>query len=172
MTAPDEPRSMDDPDAPASEEETRAAEALRAALEDPATGHEDADFARALALAHEPRAIAPDDHRAIVEHALSRPEHARKGPKQRGAVIRIVFGVAAALSLAATLVLVVGLRHEDRASAPMAAALPPAIAARSTQPLFRTPFQTAGGTSARIDRIAMARASDLRDNRFARWGVR
>ena len=47
----------------------------------------------------------------------------------------------------------------------------PLARARSTQSLFAEPFK-AGETSARIDRIAAARASDYRDNRFAKWGVR
>ena len=42
---------------------------------------------------------------------------------------------------------------------------------RSTQPLFTEHFEAHGGESARIDRIAIARAADLRDNEFARWGV-
>lgn len=45
------------------------------------------------------------------------------------------------------------------------------VKARSTTPLFDEPFKT-GESSARIDRIAMARASDYRANRFAAWGVR
>ena len=43
---------------------------------------------------------------------------------------------------------------------------------RSTQALFPERFAATGGETARIDRIAMARATDLRDNEFAKWGVR
>ena len=61
-------------------------------------------------------------------------------------------------------------------SARAVAAVPPAprIAARSTTDLFdaTTPFPRSGGESARVDRIAGARAADLRANRFAAWGVR
>lgn len=48
------------------------------------------------------------------------------------------------------------------------------IRARSTQDLFdaATPFPRSGEESARIDRIASSRAADLRQNRFAAWGVR
>lgn len=48
------------------------------------------------------------------------------------------------------------------------------VPSRSTDDLFdrNTQFPKTGGESARIDRIAMARASDLRQNRFAAWGVR
>jgi hypothetical protein len=49
---------------------------------------------------------------------------------------------------------------------------PTIVAVRSTQTLFDAPFPRRGGESARIDRIARARGSDLRENRFARWGVR
>ena len=42
---------------------------------------------------------------------------------------------------------------------------------RSTQPLFREPFAAVGGETSRVDRIAMARGADLRDNEFAKWGV-
>jgi hypothetical protein len=80
-------------------------------------------------------------------------------------LIRVSFGVAGALALAAGVALFVG-----RTLAPAA---PPVELAhlRSTQPLFDHPFRSGEG-SARVDRIAMARSSDLRDNRFARWGVR
>lgn len=159
MTTPEKPWNLDDPDAPASEEELRAAEALRAALEEPTTSHEDADLARALALSHAPRELPADDHRAILERALD-----ARDAKPRGRVIRVVFGAAAALSMAAAFVLVMRSRPVETPAAS-------AIAARSTQPLFHEPFEPIGGTSARVDRIAMARASDLRDNRFARWGV-
>jgi hypothetical protein len=43
--------------------------------------------------------------------------------------------------------------------------------ARSTGPLFSAPFPSTGGASGRVDRIALARAADLRDNMFARWEV-
>jgi hypothetical protein len=48
------------------------------------------------------------------------------------------------------------------------------IPTRSTQALFdpETKFPVQGGESARVDKIASARAADLRANRFAQWGVR
>ena len=42
---------------------------------------------------------------------------------------------------------------------------------RSTQALFDQPFER-GQATARADRIAVARTADLRQNRFARWGVK
>jgi hypothetical protein len=48
------------------------------------------------------------------------------------------------------------------------------VPSRSTDDLFDpgAQFPKTGGESARIDRIAMARTTDLRQNRFAAWGVR
>jgi hypothetical protein len=45
---------------------------------------------------------------------------------------------------------------------------------RSTESLFSEPFakDTHATTTARLDRIASARARDLRDNQYARWGVK
>jgi hypothetical protein len=44
---------------------------------------------------------------------------------------------------------------------------------RSASALFAaTDFPAAGGERARADRIAAARTVDLRNNRFAAWGVR
>ena len=47
-------------------------------------------------------------------------------------------------------------------------------APRSTAELFdpAVPFEAKGGESDRVDKILTARASDLRNNRFAAWGVR
>ncbi|WP_394849071.1 hypothetical protein LZC95_16670 [Pendulispora brunnea] len=165
MTTPRKPPIMDDdPDALPTEEELRAAEALRAALDDPALAHDDAAFARSLALAHAPRELAPDEHRAILEQALAPAPAVPAATKRRGGiVVRVAFGAAAtAISMAAAFALLVRAPQE-----PLGLTRP-----HSTQSLFHEPFSTQGGTSARIDRIATARASDLRDNQFARWGVR
>jgi hypothetical protein len=72
-----------------------------------------------------------------------------------------------AMAAAAMLVIRPGLERAD-SSTTQAVAL---HEARSTQPLFREPFAERGAGSRRIDRIASARASDLRDNRYARWSV-
>ena len=159
----------DDPDAPPSEEERAASDRLRDALADPSRANADADFARAIAVAHTPRELDASEHLAIVERALAPKEHARRGDgraRGRGIVVRVAFGVTAAVALAAGVAFVVG--------APRPAAFAAQLATtRSTQPLFGSEkFPATGGESARIDRIAMARAGDLRDNRFARWGVR
>lgn len=158
------PDLHDDPDAPPSEEELTASARLRDALEDPSKPSPEADLARALALAHSPRDIDPKEHKAIVDRAII--EGARRAKKQqRGVVIRVTFGVSAIVAVAASVLFVFNLR----APAPAAMAL---AVTRSTQPLFPERFPQVGGESARIDRIAMARSADLRENRFARWGVR
>jgi hypothetical protein len=105
-----------------------------------------------------------------VERAVA--WQARPAPRRGGQLIRVTFGVAAALSVAAAIVLVI--QRPERAAMDEAsvAEVAPLAPVRSTQPLFHEPFARAGGASDRIDRIAMARSSDLRDNRFALWGVR
>lgn len=147
------PTVGDDPDAPPSEEELAEAAALRAALDEGSTGD---PVVEALRAAHAPRPIARDAHDAIVSRAL-----APRGGARRPVVLRLAGGVTAALAVAAAIaVLVRG-----------GAAAPELARARSTQPLFDEPFKV-GQASARIDRIAVARAADFRDNRFAKWGVK
>ena len=158
------PDLHDDPDAPASEEELTASARLRDALEDPSKPSSDAELARSLALSHAPRDIDPKEHRAIVDRAIV--EGARRAKRQqRGVVIRVTFGVSAIVAIAASILLFFNMR------VPAPAALELAVT-RSTQSLFPERFPQVGGESARIDRIAMARSADLRENRFARWGVR
>ena len=48
----------------------------------------------------------------------------------------------------------------------------PALAfSRSAADLFPEGIPRSGGTTDRVDRIALARAQDLRQNQFARWGA-
>jgi len=151
---------FDDPDAPPSEEEIRESERLRDALENPSKDHEGADLLRAVKNAAAPKALAKDDLEATVERGLSRGP-SREG-RSGGVVIRVAFGASVLVAAAAAIVFFVG-------RGPVA---PPELAhARSTQELFTERFEARGGESARIDRIAVARAADLRDNHFARWGV-
>jgi hypothetical protein len=172
MRSPEDKHLDDDPDAPASEEESARGEELRLALEDPTRSNADAELARALSVAHSPREIAPEAHAAIVERVISAAKTSGVHGRRRSNVIRVTFGVAAAaLSLAAGIFFVVGSLSQHDAEAPTAQAALPLVQLRSTQSLFREPFRE-GNASARIDRIAMARSSDLRDNRFSRWGVR
>lgn len=160
---PDPRDRFDDPDAPPSEEEVAQAEKLRADLEDPRRASELAEVARTLSAAWEPRDLSKEEHRALVEQAVSRPRTRARGAR----VFRISFGAAAMVALAAGVLLVLRGGPPGRGPAPL-----PLAVSRSTQELFDAQFAPTGGETGRIDRIAMARASDLRDNEFARWGVR
>jgi hypothetical protein len=177
MSDKSRPEWLDDPDAPPSKEEEAASARLRDALADATITNADADLARALSLAEQPRDLDSAEHRVMVERAVGAMR-----PKRN--VVRVVFGAGTALALAAALVLVVGKslvlsRAGAPAESPLSMAHPgvpsPLAAARSTQDLFTEPFEkplARGAISARIDRIAMARSTDLRENRFAMWGVK
>ena len=162
-------------DATPSAEEQELATALREALADtreprPATAPEAGavHLARALRAAFAPSVLAEAEHRAILDAALAKMPAkvvAIGSRTARTRVIRVAFGVVTGgLALAASIVLVVTTAPPHGNEAPLAKA-------RTTQPLFSEPFKS-GETSARIDRIASARASDFRDNRFTKWGVR
>ena len=169
MTTPKPP--YDDPDAPASPGELRAAADLRDALSDPSRPHEDAELARAVSLAHAPRELSAEEHRALLERALAPTNVIRLSARTGRRRLFQASGVAGALfaGAAAAAAILLLQPDADRPSPAKAASL---VQVRSTQPLFREPFAREGGESARIDRIAMARASDLRENEFSRWGVR
>lgn len=124
------------------------------------SGELDADpLVAALRAAWSPKELPEAEHRAIVERALPAPR-----TRKEGRVIRVTFGVVAgAIAIAASVFVWV--------NAPSSSSEVPLARARSTQPLFGEPFKP-GDASARIDKIAVARASDYRDNRFAKWGVR
>jgi hypothetical protein len=154
-------------DPPAGSDETAKAEGLRAALEDPRLANEEADLARALAAAWSPRDLPAVQHRALVDRALGRAGAARG----RASWMQASLGASVVLALAASVCVVLWAerppsRFAGRVSASSVAA------SRSTQSLFAERFARAGGETARIDRIALARAADFRDSEFARWGVR
>jgi len=161
----DRPPDDEDPDAPPSEEELRAAESLRASLEPgaPKPSTPESELAEAVRSASRPSQLSMDRHKRILDRSLA--------PAPKGKVIYVVFGgVASLAAMAASIALVM------RSSAPatsVALEAPPAMAvSRSTAQLFPEGIPVTGGTSDRVDRIAYARAQDLRENRFARWGVR
>lgn len=144
----------------ATPEEIELAAELREAL--------DADpVVEALAAAWRPSEINSIEHRQIVAKVLPAPA------QKSGRVVRVTFGfVAGAIAIAASVVVWMnGAVQAPTAELPLARA-------RSTQPLFpsyegfKSGEASAANASARIDRIAMARAGDYRDNRFAKWGVR
>lgn len=162
-----------DPDAPASEEEIAAAEELRAALEDPSRKSEQADLARALSLANDPRELPKSVHDALVAKSLDKMAAKRiHRAVERGRVIRVAFGAAAAFAVAAGVLFAMQFgSYGPAARAPEAVASIPLVQVHSTAPLFHEPFNAATA-SARIDRIAMARSDDLRENMYAQWGVK
>ena len=139
----------------ATPEELVLAAELRDALDDD-------PVVTALRAAWNPTPINAAEHRKILARVVV--------PVQgRGRVIRVTFGVVAgAMALAASVFVYVSSAQRETAETPLARA-------RSTQPLFHDYDGFKSGSadpSARIDKIAMARAGDYRDNRFTKWGVR
>ncbi|HRH00644.1 MAG TPA: hypothetical protein PLR99_30585 [Polyangiaceae bacterium] len=149
------------PEAPPTEDELRDARALMEALER-GDGGGPAELLHAVKLASAPSAIETEDHERLVAKALAAAD-ARGARARGGRVIRVAFGAVTAFAVAAAVVLSITPSRGPRATAPLARS-------RSTQELFREPFR-ASEASARIDRIAVARVGDLRENRFALWGV-
>ena len=145
-----------DPDAPPSEEELAESQRLREALDDASKDHPDAELLRAVQSAARPKLLPDAELERAVAGSLGKPS------SSGGVVIRVVFGAGLLVAAAAVAIVYLKTPHE----APEAL-----VRVRSTQSLFSERFEARGGESARIDRIAMARAADLRENHFARWGV-
>jgi hypothetical protein len=176
----DESRAMLDATPSAEEQELAAGlrEALATRRVPLATDPAAMQLAHALRSAFAPAELDAKEHRAILDAALAKMPATDKRAEERGAevialrararratVVRVAFGfVAGGLALAASVVLVMTTAPGPGSEAPLAKS-------RTTQPLFSEPFKP-GETSARIDRIALARAADFRDNRFTKWGVR
>jgi hypothetical protein len=165
---PEKPPIYDDPDAQPTEDERAEADALRAALDGAPGSNDHADLARALHAAWSPSELSADRHERILEQALARSARPAR-QTGRGRVLRVVFGAGTAVALAAGVAAVIG---TERAEEPAPEAAAPLATSRSTQPLFAQSFERRGGESSRIDRIALARQADLRENEFTRWGVR
>jgi hypothetical protein len=153
-------QALVDPFAPPTDEEVRESERLRQALETGDESHADVRLLRALSAAKEPSVLSPEASEA------ARAELHRSTPVRKANVLFVSFG-AAALAVAAAFALLVGggLSTEP---APAAGRLLPS---RTTTDLFERQFEP-GETTERIDRIASARAHDLRENRYAMWGAR
>lgn len=179
-------RAFGDLEAPPTKAEQVAADRLRDALDGGAAGAcSDAHLAHALRVAVRPPALDVTRNVELVERALAMRVAPSTAPAARvdratgagGRVLRFpVAALAALTAMAAGFSLFFATRGATLVSP---AALETAgaevfIRARSTEGLFDAtePFPRAGGESARIDRIASARSSDLRANRFAAWGVR
>lgn len=157
-------------DATPTPSERVAAERLRAAIEDPQRRAEDAPLVEvgvALRAAYRPRDIEPLRNEALIARALSSASSRRKSARVLPFVTAAIAGVTA---IAAGIALYVAPASNDAS----VASAPALTRSRSAVELFdpATPFPRSGGESARVDRIASARATDLRSNRFALWGVR
>ncbi|WP_434046868.1 MULTISPECIES: hypothetical protein [Sorangium] len=143
-----------------------------------------AELAVALRAAWRPAQLPELRSRALVEGAL----RAAPAPRARRIAPVTMAALSTLAAVAAAVALMFGEIRQERApvahapgarapaaeAAAAAASLPPLIEARSTAALFdpAAPFPREGGHTERIDRIASARASDLRQNRYAAWGVR
>jgi hypothetical protein len=152
--------AIEDPLAPPSEDELAESARLRDALAQ-GTADEDADLLRGLGAAFgasKPPSVGGTSETSLAA-ALEKPA--------RSNVVYRAFGLGSLVlaAAAAALVFVSPLRKSAPEAAASGAALP-----RSTTPLFTERFETQD-TTARMDRIASARGRDLRDNRFASWGV-
>lgn len=169
---------LDDLD-PSSTAERRDAGRLRERLEQGLAPDRDAEpddaieglveVAAALRHAHAPRAL----DELAAERALRRVELGGAQPSRarKGRVVRLAWGLGLAAAAAAAALAVLPRSGLLDAPPPATAALVPA---RSTEELFdpAEPFPRQGGASDRIDRITAARRADLRQNRFAAWGIR
>lgn len=161
--------ALEDPLAPASEDELIESARLRDAL---AEGTSDADASLLRALGASFAGVGVDEGAdGAVERALGAalpsPKAAAHSPRRN--VVYAVFGAASAmLAAAAAVALFVG---SSRSAEPAAAQASAYVVPHSTAPLFAERFET-GDTTARVDLIASARGRELRSNRYAAWGVR
>lgn len=147
--------ALEDPFAPPTADELRESERLRHALETGDGSHAGAALARALRAATHPDPLAlAGERRAASRIAARRPN-----------VVFVTFGAAALAAAAAFAILFASPRLEKSAAAPELAR------SRSTAELFHEPFEP-GQASARIDRIAISREREWRENQYALWGLR
>lgn len=154
--------ALEDPFAEPSPEELVESERLRQAL-DGQGDHEDLRLARALSAA-----FAPSIERPLPD-ALR--DTGRSPRASRGQVLFLRFAaVTTALAVAAAVLLQVTSRApESSAPAPDLTTL--ALAQSRSTAAFFSP-NSAFAPSERIDRIASVRGRELRNNRYALWGVR
>lgn len=165
--------------------ETRAAAELRDALdvldgrprlETRAADHPLVGIAYALKHAHAPRPIDDIKNEALLRPALKLSSLASRRRVAFGAVLGTLAVAAAFLGLYATQPAMFGARTEAPAAAlappPPDSFVPGMVEVHSTSELFQPEdFPRTGGATSRIDRISQARQADLRQNRFASWGL-
>jgi hypothetical protein len=135
------------------------------ALEELPAEKPDAELVAALRAAVSPQPLDPARAEQILRGSLGAAP--RRKPSN---LVFAVFGaVSGGLALAAVLLLVLRSALPERLHGRTAAH---ALArSRSTAPLFSEKFRVED-SSERIERIALVRARELRNNRFAGWGVR
>jgi hypothetical protein len=174
--------ALEDPFAPASADELRESERLRQALETGNDHHADAALARALRSAVSPPSLtgeARERAEARVRPLGDAPEpnstKSERVAEPRRNVVFVTFGAVALAAAAGFVLMLARPSAEPPASAELARTnagpRPELLQSRTTGELFHERFE-AGATTARIDRITSARARDLRENRYALWGVR
>lgn len=154
--------ALEDPLAPPSEEEIAESARLREALEGRGE-HPEAALALALRAAAAPAPLGELDAERVASRSVGRRS------KAGGArVLYLAFGTVAtaAVAIAASWFLVLAPALKDGGGPAMDLAV-----SRSTAGMFPEKFEP-GATTARVDRIALARSRDLRSNRYALWGVR
>lgn len=156
------------------------------------TSDDAASVADGLRSAWAPAEIRAERHEAILKKSLgSSRDQAREAAGGKSAERaepaplslrkmrwggRAWAGVGTAIAMAAGVLFLVT-RMLGPQNAPNGGArsegLTAQIPSRSTMDLFdpNEPFPSSGGESERVDRIADARAADLRANRFAAWGL-
>ena len=162
--------ALEDPFAEPSPEELVESERLRQAL-DGRGDHEDLRLARALSAAFSPSIDRPlaDTLRDTRRGESALP--AKTASTSRGQVIYYRFAaVTTALAVAAAVLLRLTSQAPESATRVPDLTTLALAQSRSTAAFFRA--DSAGAPSERIDRIASVRSRELRDNRYALWGVR
>jgi hypothetical protein len=160
--------ALEDPLAPPSEEEARESERLRRAL-DGEGQHPDMELVRALRAAGNPATLEEQVSERSVQSALG----SGKRGGRRGNVIFVSFGAAATAIAAMAAAWFFALRPaiDSASSSSFKTAVHDLALSRSTAAMFQDPLTTQTTTTERVDRIALARARDLRSNRYAKWGI-
>lgn len=156
--------ALEDPLAPPTEEEIAESARLRDAL-DGRGHHPAADLALALRAAVAPEALPELDAERVATRVVGR--------RSRGKLLVLAFGTAAtaAVALAASWFLVLRPALDSEHGTKLAQQAEELAVSRSTAAMFSEKFEP-GATTARVDRIALARSRELRSNRYALWGVR
>ncbi len=159
--------ALDDPMAEPSREERRAASELRDALAN-RTDHPDVALAEALRSAAAPQPVSELVSARAARAAIDSGSATSAGGGKRSRVV--VAFIGSALAAAAAFAIAVNIPRGPTPTGPTAAQ-PDLAQARSASELFSQKFER-HQTSSRVDRIARARARDLRANRYAAWGVK